>query len=468
MTEFKTLKTIIAGIVITAGFVSGASSASAKKDFIDIPKSGSYSKELKALNNLNAFDYKVGKKLNPSEVLTRGESAKILYTLKHTNMKKVRTYKANYTDINKSKFKKEIKWAYEVGIYDANSAKEFRPNSKLSKAQATKVLVRTYKPKAGKDKVPATMFKSANYSNTYAKRLATNGIYLNNSKGVYDATAPITTEVFAKAVYKTKAMHSQTAVVKQAKKPVVKKPIVNKKKYYTLAETKKMGAKLYKETEWESEEVYFYTKSDFTEAYTDYFVNNDVVKDIPGYGYYGKGIILQVVSVYNGIHKMELQVINQRTKAQNTIWLAKMDKAEKNIRAKYPLKTEYDVVYAINDYVIKNLEYGVASKRTSVFAYSWEGNSGCTAYASIVAELHKRFGLESTIQGGSAHAWNMVKLGGKWYATDSTFNDVPGAETKYLVMTQKERDVHISWFDSKLRATNVPFDISKSVAYKAK
>ncbi len=39
-------------------------------------------------------------------------------------------------------------------------------------------------------------------------------------------------------------------------------------------------------------------------------------------------------------------------------------------------------------------------------------------------------------------AWNVVKVGNKWYGIDNTWNDNPGCSTKYLLVSEKEMKDH--------------------------
>ncbi|MEK4404374.1 transglutaminase domain-containing protein [Sporosarcina sp. FSL K6-6792] len=95
-----------------------------------------------------------------------------------------------------------------------------------------------------------------------------------------------------------------------------------------------------------------------------------------------------------------------------------------------------------------------------------ENGTTCNGYTDLVAELHHRFGLESRLVAGDTHSWNAVKVGGKWYHTDSTWNDnLSGKTTKYLLMTQSERAQDIKVMKTTFKATDVKFNQSTAKAY---
>lgn len=93
--------------------------------------------------------------------------------------------------------------------------------------------------------------------------------------------------------------------------------------------------------------------------------------------------------------------------------------------------TDYEKELAIHDYIVTNCEYGYVdySNDYAYRAYGAlvQGKAVCNGYAEAMALLLNCVGLENDIMTGWAngelHAWNRVKLDGKWYQVDSTWDD---------------------------------------------
>lgn len=93
--------------------------------------------------------------------------------------------------------------------------------------------------------------------------------------------------------------------------------------------------------------------------------------------------------------------------------------------------TDYEKELAIHDYIVCNCEYGYEdySNDYAYRAYGAliQGKAVCNGYAEAMALLLNCVGIENEIMTGWAngelHAWNRVKLDGKWYQVDSTWDD---------------------------------------------
>lgn len=103
--------------------------------------------------------------------------------------------------------------------------------------------------------------------------------------------------------------------------------------------------------------------------------------------------------------------------------------------------SDFDKVKAINDYMILNVEYDGENfakgtiPTASYTAYGAMKNkvAVCAGYAKMFNVLCDAAGLESSYVVGSArgyHAWNQVKVDGKWYNIDVTWNDPDAEENK--------------------------------------
>ena len=101
--------------------------------------------------------------------------------------------------------------------------------------------------------------------------------------------------------------------------------------------------------------------------------------------------------------------------------------------------TDYDTVVAINDYLCSLITYDLdAPNRQNVYGALREKRCVCEGYAHSFKLLCDKFGIDcvSIIGTGysdgesEAHMWNAVRLNGKWYAVDVTWNDQADKNTR--------------------------------------
>lgn len=216
-------------------------------------------------------------------------------------------------------------------------------------------------------------------------------------------------------------------------------------------------------------EVIVYTKTDFEYQLTEYwFLSSDVSQDVSGYTFYGRSVEIDSQKKGKDLYHNRIYVVNDRTAKEEAEWKKKMDSAEKYIVSNYKLETDYDVVYAVNDFVINQIEYGKVIPNDHPFVVQRANANTCTGYSDVVAELLKRFGLNSRLVSGDVHAWNAVEVGGKWYYTDATFTDKKTKDSKFILFTQSVRDEFITRYDTKFKATNVKFEQSMAKPYSYK
>ncbi|MFC0333895.1 transglutaminase domain-containing protein [Paenibacillus sepulcri] len=83
---------------------------------------------------------------------------------------------------------------------------------------------------------------------------------------------------------------------------------------------------------------------------------------------------------------------------------------------------------AIHDWIESNLSYDTTLRQYSAYAGLF-GNKKtvCQGYALLAFKMLSQAGIENKIiegnAGGQLHTWNLVKLDGKWYHLDTTWND---------------------------------------------
>lgn len=97
-------------------------------------------------------------------------------------------------------------------------------------------------------------------------------------------------------------------------------------------------------------------------------------------------------------------------------------------------KSDYQKVKLIHDYIVNNTRYQVTSNCYSAYGALIEGRAVCQGYAQLAYKMLTEAGVKCyTItgkanngRGSQNHAWNMVRIGKKWYYLDVTWDDPTG------------------------------------------
>lgn len=143
-------------------------------------------------------------------------------------------------------------------------------------------------------------------------------------------------------------------------------------------------------------------------------------------------------------------------------------------------KTDYDKVKAIHDYIVLNAKYDSKTKGSQYTAYTLltEKKGVCQAYTALAYRLFEEAGVQSKVAVGKAnkvlHSWNLVKIDGKWYHVDITFNDPVNNKANlinynYFLNTDKEMKKTHSWTAKTLpAATSTKYAVYSNVTQAAK
>ena len=97
--------------------------------------------------------------------------------------------------------------------------------------------------------------------------------------------------------------------------------------------------------------------------------------------------------------------------------------------------SEYDKIKKVHDWLVYNLKYDTEyknSNRHNVYGALLEKQVVCEGYARTFKYILDGLGIENVLVSGEgtnssgvteSHAWNYVRLDGKWYAVDVTWDD---------------------------------------------
>lgn len=105
-------------------------------------------------------------------------------------------------------------------------------------------------------------------------------------------------------------------------------------------------------------------------------------------------------------------------------------------------KSDYTKVKAIHDYIIKRVSYDFTLEKYSAYNALIDKSSVCQGYASLAYRMFTEAGIKCRIIGADSHLWNIVKVDGKWYNIDLTWDDPntsKGPQVKYTYFLKNSK-----------------------------
>lgn len=115
--------------------------------------------------------------------------------------------------------------------------------------------------------------------------------------------------------------------------------------------------------------------------------------------------------------------------------------------------SDYDKIKKIHDFIVQNASYDTSLKNYSAYDNLIVKSSTCQGYMSLAYKMLTEAGIPARIisgtGGGESHGWNIVRLNGKWYNLDCTWDDPitwNGEEVllyDYFLKSEKEFGEHI-------------------------
>lgn len=102
--------------------------------------------------------------------------------------------------------------------------------------------------------------------------------------------------------------------------------------------------------------------------------------------------------------------------------------------------TEEKAAIKIHDYLVDHIEYDYTFKKHNI-SDALSGSSVCSGYTRLYKAICNKVGLKCQViigyGNGGDHAWNRVKINGKWKYVDVTWDDTTRSND-YLLISRKQ------------------------------
>ncbi|MBQ3601924.1 MAG: hypothetical protein II992_12090 [Lachnospiraceae bacterium] len=122
----------------------------------------------------------------------------------------------------------------------------------------------------------------------------------------------------------------------------------------------------------------------------------------------------------------EMQYLETKEQTEETHKMVKKVLEEMNIEK----LSDYEIIKKVHDYVINHTNYDMSTSLNSPYYAMVKGSSACQGYAVLIYKMLTEAGVPCRVVTGTAqgglHAWNIVKVEGKWYNLDATWDDPVG------------------------------------------
>ncbi len=162
----------------------------------------------------------------------------------------------------------------------------------------------------------------------------------------------------------------------------------------------------------------------------------EVVNRTPGLFYTGMQFSKYVVVETNQIKALKLEYAKSFTNADGSVNISKILKIQKKIRKQVkevmkcvkPGMNSLEKALVLHDYLIKNTRY--LEEESKEYRYSeWgvflKGRANCQGYSLAYGILMQEAGIpvRYVVSEEMLHMWNQIKINGKWYHVDVTWDD---------------------------------------------
>ncbi len=175
------------------------------------------------------------------------------------------------------------------------------------------------------------------------------------------------------------------------------------------------------------------------------------------------------VKVYGCLYMQEPQLfwVSSKRVSKGKIWYwevdpeiiasmqSEIDKKVAHVLGQAEGKSDYDKLKVFHDYISLNNDFvKEEGLNQTIYGGFVSGQIQCEGYAKTMQYLCDLSGIESTVivgtnEAGDSHAWNVVKVDGKWYNLDTTWDDPILTEVDSTNVRYRYFLVPDSWIHNK-------------------
>lgn len=207
----------------------------------------------------------------------------------------------------------------------------------------------------------------------------------------------------------------------------------------------------------------------FDNVYTNYKNNPEkLIKEAMSYiekkDEYTEGNITSYnasVAIYGSTQYVTFEFTYYTTAAQEKKVDAKVKKIVKSLNS----GTTYQKIKKVHDYLCKNIIYDDALIKEGTYNALLKGSSVCNGYALAFQRIMDEMDIPCKYVTGTSfgvgHAWNIIKINGKWYNIDVTWDDSSEDDFyyDYFLKSPKDfknhkRDADQTYSDCKMATTS--------------
>lgn len=165
------------------------------------------------------------------------------------------------------------------------------------------------------------------------------------------------------------------------------------------------------------------------------------------------------------VYQIQFNYIDNLSKAEIQTQRSEITRSAKDVVLQMSIsgKTEYEIIYEINDYICDNVYYPnepFISSDFTPYGVFIKGRAVCDGYARATKILAELCGIEcyyvsgycDSALGSIGHAWNLVKIDNQYYQLDVTWNDA-GQSDDYFLVTDDFMTLSRSWETSNYPAS---------------
>lgn len=150
-------------------------------------------------------------------------------------------------------------------------------------------------------------------------------------------------------------------------------------------------------------------------------------------------------------HRIRYSAFDRENAAMNAL-LGSMAKKAIKASVKSGMSNQRKV-RAINEYICSRFSYH-SIDQSNAYAYMKKWKGDCSSYAVLFHACMVRLKIPSRMitgktLSGESHAWNAVKIGGRWLHVDSCWNDFSNNHAEYLLTRGVPKRHVFSYFDDK-------------------